>query len=409
MRRILALLPVLLAFQVGVSPALAWTWPVDGPVLRPFAFDRDNPYAGGQHRGADIGADVGRPVVAPVSGTVTFAGTVPGGGLTLAVRTADGYSVTLVHLGSIAVTRGASVREGAAVGAVGSSGQAELGQPHIHLGVRVAADEHGYVDPLAFLPARAGSPPAEPASPKAASASKGGGETAPASESPSPTPKASARDRAAASVRTGGRPHRGGRHDGRRVGRERVAQAAASTGASADLSRRVVLGESTPATLEAASSSAAPADSGPPAHAWALVALILTAAVLHVRRQVGDATRAHHPAAVLAHGVRSTAEDAGRARTGEHDHVLLHGDLERILLAETKALPDLDGNDDSPELVDVADDAGRLLLGLRRHGSQGCSRSHRRGGTHPSVRSPRSFPATRDSETASRDDQRASV
>ena len=154
MRRILALLPVLLAFQVCVSPALAWTWPVDGPVLRPFAFDRDNPYAGGQHRGADIGADVGRQVVAPVAGTVTFAGTVPGGGLTLAVRTADGYSVTLVHLGSIAVTRGATVREGAAVGAVGSTGQAELGQPHVHLGVRVAADEHGYVDPLAFSAAR---------------------------------------------------------------------------------------------------------------------------------------------------------------------------------------------------------------------------------------------------------------
>ncbi len=59
MKRILALLPVLLAFQVCVSPALAWTWPVSGPVLRPFAFDRGNPYAGGQHRGADIGASVG--------------------------------------------------------------------------------------------------------------------------------------------------------------------------------------------------------------------------------------------------------------------------------------------------------------------------------------------------------------
>src|SRR5829696_5759930 len=134
MKRILALLPVLLAFQVCVSPALAWTWPVRGPVLRPFAFDRGNPYAGGQHRGADIGASVGASVAAPTGGTVTFAGSTPGGGLTLAIRTADGYSATLVHLGSLAVGRGAAVHEGAVVGTVGPTGQAELGAPHVHLG-----------------------------------------------------------------------------------------------------------------------------------------------------------------------------------------------------------------------------------------------------------------------------------
>jgi hypothetical protein len=58
----------------------------------------------------------------------------------------------------------------------------------------------------------------------------------------------------------------------------------------------------------------------------------------------------------------------------------VHEGLERILLAEAKAL----------------------------HGPQGCPRSHRRGGPHLSVRSPRSFPAG-ESESASRDDHRASV
>ena len=160
-----------------MSPALAWTWPVSGPVLRPFAFDRGNPYAGGQHRGADIGASVGANVVAPAGGTVTFAGSTPGGGLTIAIRTADGYSATLVHLGSLAVGRGAAVQEGAVVGTVGSTGQAELGAPHVHLGVRIASDEHGYVDPLAFLPGRAASPP--PAEPAAGSAApKSGGKAA---------------------------------------------------------------------------------------------------------------------------------------------------------------------------------------------------------------------------------------
>jgi hypothetical protein len=57
----------------------------------------------------------------------------------------------------------------------------------------------------------------------------------------------------------------------------------------------------------------------------------------------------------------------------------------------------------------VADDAGGLLPGLRRRGPQGCSRSHRRGGTHLSVRSLRSLHAAVDPEPASRDDQRASV
>ena len=60
MRRLLALLPVLIAFQAGVPPALAWTWPVDGPVLRPFTLG-DDPYAGGQHRGVDIAGEEGSP------------------------------------------------------------------------------------------------------------------------------------------------------------------------------------------------------------------------------------------------------------------------------------------------------------------------------------------------------------
>ena len=58
MKRLVALLPVLIALQAGVPPALAWTWPVDGPVLRPFVLG-DDPYAAGQHRGIDIGATAG--------------------------------------------------------------------------------------------------------------------------------------------------------------------------------------------------------------------------------------------------------------------------------------------------------------------------------------------------------------
>src|ERR671910_1796656 len=118
MGRIAAL--VVLLMSVWVSPASAWSWPVDGPVLRPFVFGSD-PYAAGQHRGIDVGGALGASVRAPAGGTVSFAGSVPGGGRAVTIRTGDGYSVTLLQLGSIAVQRGEDVAEGALVGAVGES------------------------------------------------------------------------------------------------------------------------------------------------------------------------------------------------------------------------------------------------------------------------------------------------
>lgn len=192
MKSLVALLPVLIAFQAGAPPALAWTWPVDGPVLRPFALG-DDPYAAGQHRGIDVGAAPGSPVLAPAAGTVTFAGTVPGGGRTVTVLTGDGHAVTLVHLGGIAVARSASVEEGAALGTIGPSGDAEHPQGYVHLGVRVADDPNGYLDPLAFLPRREAAPPpaADPthdpqASKEAAPAPAPVTATAPAPEAEAP-------------------------------------------------------------------------------------------------------------------------------------------------------------------------------------------------------------------------------
>ncbi len=69
----------LCALVLPPSAAQAWTWPVDGPLLRPFSFDRAHPYAAGQHRGIDLGAPTGTDVLAPAEGVVTFAGTVPTG------------------------------------------------------------------------------------------------------------------------------------------------------------------------------------------------------------------------------------------------------------------------------------------------------------------------------------------
>src|SRR2546421_248565 len=161
--RLLALAAV--AALIVPASAFGWTWPVTGPVLVGFSFDPVHPYAAGQHRGIDIGAAAGTPVVAPASGLVSFAGSVPGGGKIVTIQTADGYSVTLVHLGSFGVRRGASVREGEPVGTVGPSGVPELDVPYVYLGIRRAGDEQGYLDPLLFLPASspgAVEPPSRP-------------------------------------------------------------------------------------------------------------------------------------------------------------------------------------------------------------------------------------------------------
>jgi Peptidase family M23 len=156
--RVASLVVALLALVAAAADsAYAWSWPTTGEVLRPFVFG-DDPYDGGLHRGVDVAGHEGERVFAPAGGRVAFAGTVPGSGRTVTIETADGYSVTLLHLGAVGVERGNDVAEGAAVGTVGTSGDAEWPRPYVHLGVRVTADRHGYVDPLTLLPTRTPAP-----------------------------------------------------------------------------------------------------------------------------------------------------------------------------------------------------------------------------------------------------------
>jgi hypothetical protein len=166
MRRISSVLVLLaaLAATLAAAPAAhAWIWPVEGAVLRPFSLGPDA-YAAGQHRGVDIGAVVETPVLAPAAGTVSFVGSIPGGGRAVTIQTPDGYAVTLLQLGSTSVVRGSAVAEGAVVGVVGESADAVTSAPHVHLGVRVASDPDGYLDPLEVLPPRGPEPvPAPPA------------------------------------------------------------------------------------------------------------------------------------------------------------------------------------------------------------------------------------------------------
>ena len=387
MRRVLALLPVLFAFQAGAPPALAWTWPADGPVLRPFTLG-DDPYAGGQHRGIDVAGPAGAPVRSPAAGVVSFAGSVPGGGRSVTVRTSEGYSVTLVHLGTIVVAGGALVPEGSAVGTIGPSGEAEHVEPYVHLGVRITSDPHGYLDPLALLPDRDTVPPpvpvppgdpapvvpadAEPSTPApvAEPAAAPEPDASPALRPAAAVPKASGPAPAVAAPPSAeARPSRG-------AGAARPrAELSSSPAAPAIRPRRVQLRSfEIPAEERSRGASRSDAESLPQpagrpegwvapslavAAAFVAVASLAAAALLLRRRQVLDTRPAHASAHVLDERAGGATEDASASRPAQEDGLVLDGDLERVALGEPESLPDLDRDHDPSELVQVPDDACR--------------------------------------------------
>lgn len=179
---------IALAAAEPAQGADGWQWPVRGQVLTRYVNGSD-PYAAGQHRGIDIGAPVGTPVVAAADGRVMFAGTAGSSGLTVGVATTDGrYETSYLHLSSTAVHRGDAVHSGERIGAVGTSGRRSAEAPHLHFGVRDAGTDHGYHDPLAFLP----SPPPvdEPARPPASPAPVGEPATPTAAPAPVRVPHA---------------------------------------------------------------------------------------------------------------------------------------------------------------------------------------------------------------------------
>jgi hypothetical protein len=149
-RRMLLVAALLLVLTSAPAAASErWTWPVHGNVVTPFALGPDR-FAPGQHRGIDIAAAAGAPVRAACSGTVRFAGRVPGRGRGVTV-VCGALVATHLELGRTTVRRGTPVRRGDTVGTVAAS--------HVQLGARRLGRAHGYVDPLALLGADPPPPP----------------------------------------------------------------------------------------------------------------------------------------------------------------------------------------------------------------------------------------------------------
>jgi hypothetical protein len=160
MRFYLTAAVALIAFLALPGTASAeWVWPLRGPVITTYR-NVDDPYAGGQHRGIDIAGSVGARVAAAAEGEVSFAGTAGSSGLTVSVRTTDGFDTSYLHLSSVSVREGELVSSGDALGAVGMTGSRSASEPHLHFGVREAGTPYAYRNPLDFLP-----PPEAPPAP----------------------------------------------------------------------------------------------------------------------------------------------------------------------------------------------------------------------------------------------------
>lgn len=153
------------AVALGPGPALGaatgWHRPVAGAVVRGFAYDPRSPFAAGARRNAWLRARPGGRVRAACSGAVVFAGAVPDGGQVVSVLCGR-WRVT--HLG--VAGEGPAGRSVAAGQTIGRATGGRVG-----VGVRMAGEPWGYVDPERFLPvapAPVGPVPVGPRGPRGA-------------------------------------------------------------------------------------------------------------------------------------------------------------------------------------------------------------------------------------------------
>jgi hypothetical protein len=149
--RILAIAALVLVARAVSPPAataaeVEWARPVAGAPVRAFAYDPAEPFLRGGHRGVDLAATPGATVRAACGGRVVTAR--PGQVVTLRCGP---WRVTHLPMAGVTVHAGRRVAPGERLGTVGTSSL----HRGLHVGVRRAGDRFAYVDPLAFLPARA--------------------------------------------------------------------------------------------------------------------------------------------------------------------------------------------------------------------------------------------------------------
>jgi murein DD-endopeptidase MepM/ murein hydrolase activator NlpD len=146
-RRIAPVIALIAALVFAPAPAFAagdWTWPVVGPLGRPYD-PPASPYGTG-HRGIDILAPTDSVAVAPEAGVVSFAGRV-GGRWFVTIDHGGGLESTMSWVNATLVRRGDVVAEADPVALTGTCHPGDT-SPCLHFGVRL---HDAYQDPLDYL------------------------------------------------------------------------------------------------------------------------------------------------------------------------------------------------------------------------------------------------------------------
>lgn len=120
-----------------------FSWPLRGTIISKFG-----PKSGGLYNdGINIKAKEGAEVKASEDGVVAYVGNeLKGYGNLVIVKHSGGWITAYAHLSKSAVTRGAKVKKGQKIGAVGSTGN--VTSPQLYFGLRKGRDA---VNPLNYL------------------------------------------------------------------------------------------------------------------------------------------------------------------------------------------------------------------------------------------------------------------
>lgn len=103
------------------------------------AWGADRSYRGGWHEGMDFPDKIGTPARASAAGVVSAVDNVANSyaGKWVGIDHGNGVSTVYMHLHTIAVRKGDSVRQGQPIGTVGDTGNPKIhGAPHVHFATR---------------------------------------------------------------------------------------------------------------------------------------------------------------------------------------------------------------------------------------------------------------------------------
>jgi murein DD-endopeptidase MepM/ murein hydrolase activator NlpD len=147
------------SLKAGGAPSnIPSIWPVVG-TLRSGVGMRNNPFGGSSveyHKGQDISAPMGTPINVTADGVVVVAGWMKGYGNGIYVDHGNGITTRYGHLSRIDVVVGQTVKRGAHLGLVGSTGRST--GPHLHYEVRINGQP---ASPRDYLPLSAPQAPAK--------------------------------------------------------------------------------------------------------------------------------------------------------------------------------------------------------------------------------------------------------